>query len=437
MLVCSKITRLVVCSIVLGSLLFMNTLFAYDTNAQESSPELSSENTVIHLSDSEALAEDIDILANQTGYSQEQVEQSILFQQVFGIYVDKLLIRYSDQISRVWVDPVPNTRGYIQFVDKVPMEAVTEMESINLFNADNIILSGDGLISMEDHRQRAELVADTMVDLGYQDGLTFFDPVNQKIQIELKLPEGSPQPDISNLANAVQTHLQNEQSQSTASPLQGDAAIIEMSDLDLTVLPGSGPIIELQNARGGNWLLDDGVRECTSGWSVSGPNGDGIITAAHCTGLNQFEVPGGSPFSINYEDQERGAGGDVEYHTTSQSELAEFYSNESSIRDVTGIQTTNTMAGNSVCFYGRASNTRTCNHTVEAVGVTVLASGSVEVKNLARATNASSTNGDSGGGWSISTTAWGVHHGRDSSGRAYFTPSQEAQNALGVTIKTQ
>lgn len=283
---------------------------------------------------------------------------------------------------------------------------------------------------MADHFRRAELATEALIDLGYQNAITFFDPIDKVIRIELQIPEGASQPNELDLVGAVQNRVRADQD------IQGRAAMVDALDLELTVITGSGPIITLEHSRGGNWLRDDGVRECTSGWSVSGPDGNGIITAGHCSGLNEFEQPGVTPYSMSWKDQEYGADGDVEYHTTDHSEYAEFYADSTNVRDVNGIKTTSTMVGNSVCVYGRSSNNRTCNHTVEAVDVTVLANGSVEVGNLARASNATTTGGDSGGGWSWGTTAWGVHHGQ-AGGKGYFTPVEEAQNALNVTILTK
>ena len=65
---------------------------------------------------------------------------------------------------------------------------------------------------------------------------------------------------------------------------------------------------------------------------------------------------------MTFRDQEWGSGGDVEYYTTDHAELAEFYSDATTIKDVTSIKTTSTMVGGTVCVYGRSSNVRTCNH---------------------------------------------------------------------------
>lgn len=369
---------------------------------------------------------DIAILAKETGLETTDVERSIEFQQAFSTYAVGLFERYPSQISAVWTEPVPSITGHIHFVGEVPSQVISEVERQNSRTATNILLTGHGQIALEDHLYRSQIVAEALVIAGYNNNVTFYDPVDSLIHIELQLPSESLEPSKPEIVSAVETLMQE-------SGLQGRATVVEESDLHIDVIIGSGPIVIDQHSRGGNWLRDDGARECTSGWSVNGPNGYGIITAAHCSGLNQFEQPGVTPYSMTWRDQEWGSGGDVEYHTTTHVELGEFYANSTSIRDALYYRHTNAMVGNSVCVYGRSSNVRTCNNTVQAIGVTTTASG-VTVSNLARTNNTSTIGGDSGGGWSWGTTAWGVHKGRDSSGRGYYTPIEQAQNALNVTV---
>jgi hypothetical protein len=372
----------------------------------------------------EAVASDIDLLANETGLPREAVERAVVFQEAFARYVDVLNIRFPNQISAVWTEPVPNTRGYIQFVEDIPLDVTTEIAAYGELNSNNVVLIGHGMISMADHSRRAALAAKALRNLGYQNVLTFFDPVGQVIRIEIRVPENAAQPTLSHIAAEMQGLAKAQ--------IKGRAATVEALDLNLTIFRGSGSIVTEQHSLGGNWLLDDGVRECTSGWSVSGAYGDGIITAGHCTGLNQFEEPGVTPYGMTLRSWIHGAGGDVEYHTTSHIEFDDFYADATNIRDVSGIRSTNTMVGNAVCVYGRASNVRTCTHTVEAVGVTIDGIG-----NLARVSGATTIAGDSGAGWSFDTIAWGVHYGIDGADNAYFTPVEQAQTALGLIIKAQ
>lgn len=53
------------------------------------------------------------------------------------------------------------------------------------------------------------------------------------------------------------------------------------------------PIVTDEHAFGGNWVRDDGVDECTSGWSVEDVYGvTGVTTAGHCDGINEIDEPG-------------------------------------------------------------------------------------------------------------------------------------------------
>ena len=390
---------------------------------------------MVHQDETSAKAADINILANEANLSVESVEQAITFQEAFAEYADNLLTHFPEQISSVWVEPVPSTKGHIKFVEEIPSEVTLAKIETQGLNPNNVALTGNGMISMEDHIRRAELASEALANLGYQNTVTSFDPISNEIHTEVQLPEGTPPPNTLEIANAMQIRIQANQSESGTIQLQGRAATVNMLDLNLTVLRGSGPIVTPAHSRGGNWLRDDGVRECTSGWAVNGPNGDGIITAGHCTGLNEFVQPGVTPYSMIWRTQVYGTGGDVEYHTTSHIEPDDFYANSTSIRDVTGTRSTNTMVGNSVCVYGRSSNVRTCNHTVQAVGLTIN-DGTRTITQMARSNNATSIIlGDSGGGWSWNNTAWGVTHGFDASNRGYFTPARQAEAVLNVTIK--
>lgn len=427
-------TRFVLLSVILSCSVLAILLYVRNTSAQELSSLSSTANNVVYQDDSTALLEDISILADETGFPLEDVEQAILFQEAFAAYTANLLSDYPNQISAIWVDPVPSTEGYIRFVDTAPAEVLTDLEAQTALDPDNVSIIEKGQLSIEEHRQRAGMVAKALVDLGYQHALVFPDTVNEMIQVDLKIPEEEAASEVETVVEATQDRIQLEQDKEGVQ-LQEEAAVIDASDLEITISRGTDPIIEF-NKRGGSRM--SGAELCTSGWSVSGPNGDGVITAGHCNGLDQIEIPGEGVYDTELRYlQAFGSDGDVEYHTTDSAEVAEFYSNGTSIRSVTGIRATNTMVNNSVCFYGRSSNNRTCNHTVTKTGASLLFFGSVLVDSLVQATNETSTGGDSGGGWSLSTTAWGVHSGTDASGNAYFTGVEEAQNALNLVIKTQ
>ena len=372
-------------------------------------------------------APDNAIFAAETGLPLERIDKALEFQDAFAEYAEALMDEFPAQISAVWMDSAPgptgpSTRGHIRFTEKVP-ESLTDMA--------NVEVTGGGLISIEDQWRRAEIAAEVLADLGYTDFATFFSPSENTINLELLLPAGASEPGKLDLVTAMQQHIQAGQE------FRGRANQVVETDVALTILRGSGPFMIHHHSRGGNSLPDGNAGRCTSGWSVSSILGDAILTAGHCVGLDKVEQPGLTPYNMTYRDGHVGADGDVEYHTTSHIELAEFYATASSIRDVTGIRGTASMVGANTCFYGRSSNNRTCSIEVEAVNVSIAAEDGTTVGSLARTEDSPSIPGDSGGGWSTNYKAWGVHSAKDGSGRGYFTPIEEAEAVLNVTIKTQ
>ena len=363
------------------------------------------------------LEADIALVVEETGLAKEEVRRAIAFQQSFAKYAQEMLARFPDQISAIWTEPMPGQKGYIRFTGAAPREA----------RPANVVLLEGGELSLAESYRRAELAAEALKQDGYRNFLTFFDQEAQVIRVEMKLPQDAPEPSKSDVLHSVQEYVFEQLS------LSGKALVVGASDLELTLIRGAGEIYTLEHSRGGNWVLDDGFRECTSGWAVNGSNGNGIMTAAHCTGLNQFEEPGVTPYPMTFIRQHRGTNGDVEYHTTTHIELPEFYATATSIRDVNSIRATNTMVGSTVCVYGRSSNLRSCAHSVEAVNLTVTFTDGVTVGSLARASGDTSIGGDSGGGWSFNFEAWGVHSGSNGT-QSFFTPVQEAQSAIGVTL---
>ena len=100
------------------------------------------------------------------------------------------------------------------------------------------------MISMADHSRRAELAAEALVDLGYRNFVTNFDPIDKVIEIELMLPEGVSQPSRLDLVGPVLDRLRADRAQSGEARFQGGA--VDALDLELTVITGSGPIVTLE-----------------------------------------------------------------------------------------------------------------------------------------------------------------------------------------------
>ncbi len=207
---------------------------AGETKAEDTEPHV--EPDVVHQDPSSIPAPDNAILAAETGLSVAQIDRGMASQEEFTRYVDELIRRFPDEISRVWMDsPLgatgPSTKGHVQFTAEVPA---------GLKPMDNVRLTGGGMISMADHRRRAEMATQALIDLGYAEFATSFVPAENVIRIELLLLEGASAPSKSDLVAAIQERIE------TGQEFQSRATQVLEGDVALTVLRGPGPFITTQ-----------------------------------------------------------------------------------------------------------------------------------------------------------------------------------------------
>ncbi len=372
------------------------------------------------------------LTAAALGVSIAEVISALAAQDAFDDYVDRVSEQFPGQISGTWMDSPDsskglNTRGNIRFKGEVPA-GIRTMENVRLI--------GSGGLSRDEHHQRTNEMSNVLDKLGYKNYLMGYSHVSNKIEIQIQIPEAESAnvPRIADLLTAFNQHLMG------VSELRGTAAgtLLTADDIQLDIIIKDGPIFSFHHSRGGNWLWKDSQRKATSGWSVDGPNGDGIVTVAHGGGneLNKFEEPGLAPYSMTYRSHVLGLSGDATYYTTSHVELAEFYASNTSKRPARYRKPTSKMVGNHICFYGRMSNKRVCGIEVAYIDQTGRVGG-VKVGNLVKtASDPGSVSGDSGGPWFSGYTAYGINVGGNGS-IAVFMPIEEIEDALDVTLKTK
>jgi hypothetical protein len=196
-----------------------------------------------------------------------------------------------------------------------------------------------------------------------------------------------------------------------------------------------------EHAYGGMWVRDDGVNECTSGWAVTGAGGvTGVTTAGHCDGVNEIDEPGVGVHALTHQAEHRGQWGDVEWKTSTHIEPDDFYATATEVRDVEAVEPRgNITVGESVCVYGRSSNSRDCSHTVFRTSVSCTNNGVFNDRLVAMNAKNTTIGGDSGGGWSFNFTAYGSHKGGctvDNVLRNVFSVADLYDEALGVTVRT-
>lgn len=207
---------------------------------------------------------------------------------------------------------------------------------------------------------------------------------------------------------------------------------------DTTVTVSDAPVVADEHAFGGMLVRDDGVDECTSGWAVeNGAGTTGVTTAGHCDGINQIVEPGVGTWGLTHQSEHRGVWGDVEWKTSSHVEPAQFFASATDLRDVTAVEArANISVGETVCQYGRFSNSRNCSLEVQDVSQACTNSG-VFNDRLVLMNGDVGIPGDSGGGWSFGNRAYGSHKGNcaDVPGREVFSVADLYDEALGVSVR--
>ena len=187
---------------------------------------------------------------------------------------------------------------------------------------------------------------------------------------------------------------------------------------------------------GGGQLRDDGADECTSGFTVrkNGTSVDGVLTAAHCSGLNQYREPTGLVYSMSYQAAANPGWGDVEWHTTTHTEYDDFYYSKlhNSRIDVTGmLQSWQFDYGDIVCAFGRVSGAMGCD-TIN--GLWYSGSG---YSYLVSTTPCGTVPGDSGGPRYLNGTAIGIGRGFfKSDGSCTLSSLAYTLPDLGLTLKS-
>ena len=185
------------------------------------------------------------------------------------------------------------------------------------------------------------------------------------------------------------------------------------------------PVVELDTAFGGLRVRDGTVDECTSGWSIASVSGGtqtprGVTTAGHCGGIDGIRH-GSTTHSFPFEEQHRGIFGDMEWHSTNVTVTADFQATPTTIRTAHDwVEVNGYSVGEFVCFYSAVQADRDCSLQVEDTSTFCLI-GSTGTWSLVRMDGNFPIGGDSGGGWSWGTTAYGLHTGNCGGGNDAFT----------------
>lgn len=259
----------------------------------------------------------------------------------------------------------------------------------------DITLADDQPFSFRELEERQHQVQDALVALGFKNVTSAVDFAR---------------PDVIPAAVTAEADLPSSAEDILASL---DLPVRRIVDLRVTTaLPRD------YTAYGGFWMIDlqsADPLQCTSGWTVEHivTLEEGLTTAEHCPTIDRVRHSGHGDHPVVKEAWHRGTWGDIEWYTVAspnQNLLDNFvYDRDGSsylVRDVTGVQARSGMGvGDQVCVFGRATNDRACAFILyPSMSCT---SGGVTMNRLVGMDRVVSQPGDSGGGWSLGTYAWG------------------------------
>jgi hypothetical protein len=218
---------------------------------------------------------------------------------------------------------------------------------------------------------------------------------------------------------------------------------------ELARLVGHPVRVEVLNApaQDGNVRGAANLSNCTTGFVVQNSAGTrGVLTAGHCPDAQTYSGFDGTNTTLSFVSEIRDADQDVQWHTSTLTELPEFYADlTTSARVLTGRRyRTSTAPGNAVCHRGKSTG-YSCG-TVQSItfqpDYTDACPGTTcsNVWISVAGPNLKCYPGDSGGAWFNGQTAFGIYKGQSSAGPAVgdcslaWYMSTDFISGLGVSL---
>lgn len=224
------------------------------------------------------------------------------------------------------------------------------------------------------------------------------------------------------------------------SKVPGAGSFLE-SRLEVIVAPaGYEALFFPEHTYGGGIAQDDGVYECTTGFTVNfNSGGTGVVTAGHCHGINQYKPEFSGAYSMPWKSEHQGFYGDFEFHTSTHIEPDDFYANFSVLRDVVSTATEASInQGDPVCVFGRTSGLDCTTEVEVTYRCEPVIGGGPDICHLVVVDEHVTQGKDSGGPWFWNQQAIGVHAGEVvlySDTASAFSPVWLIPEQHGATIR--
>lgn len=337
----------------------------------------------------QALMNDALTIAQQDGESADVVLERLRAQDRFGSLLGELAQGSPETFGGGWSDTLTNGAPvfYVRYVGEVPSEAIEAADRHKL----EVEFKEQSESSEATLQTRADQLHDDLLASGHREVVTSYAIHDQSIfGVARRTPSQDGKTD-----------------QQLASELPERSRTS-----DIRIEYTRAPVAGYTHTRAGAWMWDSDSRDCTSGFSVKRrtDNTPGVTTAGHCESISRYEEPGFTPYNAPFVREHRGEYGDVEWHTTSHDEFAEFHATSTEIRNVLSVETVSAVAENDdYCAYGRKTNKKRCDK-VFLVNVSSTFDG-ITHKRLTAMQKFQADFGDSGGPWFIGNKAAGIQSG--------------------------
>ena len=322
----------------------------------------------------ESEAIDVAIISADTGWSLAATRRHMADQQAFGDLQDEIEALYPGRFAGAEFAPAPGGRSFLRFKGKVPTGARTLATESEL----NVGVSGGRTYSATELASRTVAVVEFFGDAGYEQVGAAVLPGGQ---IEVAV-NGASRPG------------------SQLPPALRNGVHVTFADHEVAAN---------YHTYGGAYIHEIGVATCTSGFSVESliTGEEGVVTAAHCDGMNHYHQPQGGPqYSMFEEDDHLGLNGDMAWYTTPAHRVEpEYYADPTDRREVNSVETS-VAVNNTYCVYSRVQGTRTCDQVWATY--TALLTFDGLASNLVGMDDNNNVHGDSGGPWSNGTEAAGI-----------------------------
>jgi len=341
----------------------------------------------------------------------ELVEEKAAFEVEFERQVAELNEKYPHRIAGVWTDPLPEIAGHIRFVGDVPAEA-----KLTGRVAERTEIIGGGRVPFTDALAHGEAAAEALKVAGHRRLLTYYSVQTDELVVEMRVDPSALQLRDVQIVDQDITRIVRDKLVVDAE--RAGTTLIERDPQRITALPvraaievGTGPIVDEMHDYGGARLeypsthTKKGKLACTTGFTVTGSQGNGYVTAGHCilagTALDYEQPEGGPTYASDLHSYVFNSMGDSMYRSSSHETYGEFYVEATTRRDQvtewSGGMFFLSGIGDSACNYGRATNAKICGQTVVAAFITRVTDDGVTVGKLVRVSNPSQIGGDSGG----------------------------------------